>query len=166
LLSSSPIDSSPMRGRSIRAKSSRTRAHGAELQQVRRPALDVGADVEQHAEAIARRDGGRERRPIDAGSMPKAACAHSTVAPVWPALTRPTLPLRHRIGRDANRRARLAPQRSRGASAMPMTSGAVENADAELCRVGMPRKLGTNRSAGPRAEARDRGDARQRVRRR
>ena len=41
-------------------------AHHRELQQMLRPALDAGADVEQHRRTAARRNRGRERRTIDA----------------------------------------------------------------------------------------------------
>jgi hypothetical protein len=76
-------------------------AHHRELEEVRRPALDAGADVEQHRGA----PGASESSPASAGrstpgSMPNAPCAAITVAPVCPGAEEPRrLAARHRLGR-------------------------------------------------------------------
>ena len=90
-------------------------AHHRELQEMLRPALDARADVEQHGGAVAWWESSppapADRRPA---SMPNAACAAITVAPVWPALkSAGGVAARHRLGGDLDRRARLAPQRRR-----------------------------------------------------
>ena len=126
------------------------RAHRAELQQVRRAAFHVGADVEQNAQAIARWNGRRQRRPIDARQhAERAVRAQHRRAGVPRAHERRGLAVGHRVGRDTNRRARLAPQRGRRRLGHADDVGRVENADAELCGVGMSLELGANRVGRP-----------------
>ena len=116
LVSSSPIDSRPTRGRST---PSTTRAydaaHHGELQQVLRPALDVGAGVEQHRRprrvGIAAASAGRSTP----GIMPKALCAAITVrASVPGADERAGMAVGDQFRGDADGGARPAAQRQRG----------------------------------------------------
>ena len=127
LVSSSPIDSRPTRGRLDAERDPRVHAaHDGELQQMLRPALDAGADVEQHRRlpcvvGIVAASAGRSTP----GSMPNAPCAAMTVAPVWPALNSAAAsPRATQLGRDPDRRRRLAPQRRRGDSAISITASA------------------------------------------
>ena len=62
-------------------------AHDRELQQMLRPALDAGADVEQHRRRrCASESSAASAGRSTPGSMPNAPCAAITVAPVCPAL--------------------------------------------------------------------------------
>ena len=121
LVSSSPIDSNPTRGRSApSATRAYDAAHDRELQQVLRPALDVRAGVEQHRRPAARRDRGRQRGTIDAGNHPERGMrGHHRRAGVAGAEERGRLAARHesaatRIDARGLRRSATA-----GASAMP-----------------------------------------------
>ncbi len=79
------------------------------------------------------------------GSMPNAACAATTLAPVWPALNSAAAsPGRDVLGGDANRRARLAAQRLRRRFDHLDHVGRVDDAHVEIACVGMPRQLGAN----------------------
>ena len=121
------------------------RTHGAELQQMRRPALDIGADVEQDAEPVARRNRRRERGPIDARQHAERAVGRQHRRPrVTGADERRGLSTRHRLCGRADRRTRLAPQRGGRRLGHADDVGRVEDADAELVGVGMSRELGAN----------------------
>ena len=100
------------------------RAHHRELQQVRGPALGVGASVEQHRRpclvGIVVASAGRSTP----GSRPSPVHAAITVAPVLPGGNRPCRALPPLLAPRRGSSARLASQRRAGDSAIATTSGA------------------------------------------
>ena len=124
LVSSSPIESSPTRGCSTPSATGVDSAHGRELQQVLRPALDIRAGIEQHRRRRSA-SGWSSRAPADRRQAAgrSAAWRHDRGARM-PALNRPPpARRRRRRPRRESRRAACAGAAA-GASAMPMTSGA------------------------------------------
>ena len=139
LLSSSPIDSSPMRGRSM---PSETFAYTAPIapncSRCVAPALDIGAHVEQDAESVARWDRRGERRTIDAGQHAERRVRRQH--------RRARMPRAHQRRRVCRRATDSAATRidargfrrraAAGASRHADDVGRVENADAQLVGVG------------------------------
>ena len=100
-------------------------AHDGELKQVLRPALDVGAGIEQHRGPAARGNGRRKRWTIDAGNRAERGVGrHHRGAGVTGTEQRYGLPSGHEVGGHPDGRARLPRRTDAGASVISMTSGA------------------------------------------
>ena len=133
LLSSSPTDSRPTRGAAQVERDARVgRSHHGELDQVRRPAADGGAGVEQDRGRAPRRDDGGERRTIDARQQAERGVrGHHRRAGVAGAEERVGAAVADRFGRDPDRGARLAPQRLRRALGHLDPLGRVDDLDVD-----------------------------------
>ena len=108
------------------------RPHRRELQQVRRAAIRVGADVEQDAQAIARRNGGRQRRPIDAGQHAERRMRrHHGGAGVARAHQRRRVAAGHRFRGQRGSSPRFAAKRRRGRFLHADDVGRIDDADVE-----------------------------------
>ena len=122
------------------------RAHVRELQQVRRPAFDRRARIEQHRRSAARRHRRRQRRPIDAGQHAERRMRRDHAGPGMPGADQ-----RRRLARP--RRARRRRESTRAAcGAAPCAGdsrhvdhvGRVDDAHVEIVCIGMSRQLGAN----------------------
>jgi hypothetical protein len=85
------------------------------LQEVRGPALHIRPDIEEHGRPLARRDGRREGRPIDAVDHPERGVGrHHGGAGVARAEEGRGLAARHDLGRHADRCTGFPPERGSG----------------------------------------------------
>ena len=117
-------------------------AHGRELQEVLRPALDVRAGIEQHRGAGSRRDGRRKRRPIDARQQAEARVgSHDRRAGAACAEHGHRPSVGDGFGREPDRGARLAPERLSGRLGHADHVRRIEDGDVERDGIGVPGEL-------------------------
>ena len=147
MVSSSPTESNPTRGRSRVERDRRVRgAHHGELHQVRRAASHARARVEQHRRRTSRRDDGRERGTVEARQQTECRMAgHHRRTRVSRAEERLRVPIADLFGRHANRRPRLAAQRRHGRLGHLDPLRRVHDLDVEASCRRMTRELGFNR---------------------
>jgi hypothetical protein len=109
---------------------------------MRRPAAHGRARVEQDGGFAARGNNRGERGTIDGGQHAEGGVAgHHGRTGVARAEKRLGRSIAHGVGGDANRRARLAPERVRRALGHLDPLGRVGNLDVEAARRGMPSEL-------------------------
>ena len=118
-------------------------AHDGELHQMGRTTLDAGADIEENRRTLRPRNGGGQRRPIDAGQHAEGGVSrHHRRAGVSGAEKRGGVTARHRFSGDPDRGAGLSSERRGGRLVDGDQVSGGDDADPARVGVHMPAQLG------------------------
>ncbi len=122
--------------------------HERELDEVLRAAFDRGARIEEHGGLLPGRNDRGESRTVDGREAPECGDGgHHGGAGVAGAEHRVRVAVADRLGGEADRRARLPPQRRRRRLRHLYRVGRIENVNVEGCRAGVTGELARDAGA-------------------